>query len=425
MRAFAPFEPAPLLAVGVSGGADSMALCLLARQWVRERDGRVIGITIDHGLRPESAEEAALVRRWLASRDIDHVTVRWSDRPEGPIDQAEARTARYRLLEQACAERRALHLLTAHCLEDQAETFLLRLSKGSGLDGLAAMPAVRELSRIRLLRPLLTFRKAELEEICRGLKQDWIEDPSNRDRRYARSRLRAVGPALAAEGLSAERLAETARRLGKGRAALDKATAKVLARAACIYPEGSAELDPAPWRTAPDDVAARALSALVRTVGGGLHPPRQARLDRTIAWVRQGMPGGRTLAGCRLMPRRRGGRTWLRIVPEVPSWDAGTPIRPGQTMWWRNQFRVRLTPQCRDGDLKVRALGSTSQGKYLRRDVGLSAEAWLPALWHGNAIQALATHDGEPSAAESDSMPLMSIAFEPGRAIGGPSFGVV
>ncbi len=126
--------------------------------------------------------------------------------------------------------------MLAHPLDDQAETVLLRLAKGSGVDGLAAMAPVREAAEIRLLRPLLDITKARLRDTCRSFGQSWLDDPSNRSPRFARGRLRGVSAALAAEGLTPDRLAATARRAARARAALETAAAELLARCATLYP---------------------------------------------------------------------------------------------------------------------------------------------------------------------------------------------
>jgi tRNA(Ile)-lysidine synthase len=157
-----PFERPPHLAIAVSGGADSMALALLADAWARPRGGEITALTVDHRLRPESQSEARQVGIWLAARGIAQETLVW-DGPHATGDiQAAARAARYRLLEDWCAERRVVHLLTAHHSEDRAETFWLRLARGSGLDGLAGISAVTERAQCRVLRPLLDVPPARL-----------------------------------------------------------------------------------------------------------------------------------------------------------------------------------------------------------------------------------------------------------------------
>ena len=269
MARLGPFEPSPTVAVAVSGGPDSMALCLLADRWARRQGGSVLALTVDHRLRTGSAEEAATVAAWLADRRIVHRVLPWRGRSAGGSVQAAARTARYGLLEQACGEAGILHLLLAHTLDDQAETVLLRLSRGSGVDGLAAMAGVRETANIRLLRPLLDAGKPRLRATCRQFGQDWIEDPSNSAPQFARGRLRRVSAALEQEGLTADRLADTARRASRARSALDGGAAELLGRAAAVYPEGYATLDRARLMDAPEELALRALSRCLIAFGAG------------------------------------------------------------------------------------------------------------------------------------------------------------
>ena len=219
--AFAPFEPAPRLAIAVSGGADSLALTLLAQAWAAVQGGAVTALTVDHGLRPEATAEASQVGTWLSARGIEHRILAW----RGPLPshgiQAAARKARFRLLEEWCADAGVLHLLLAHHQDDQAETLLLRLMRGSGSDGLAGMSADVERAQCRVLRPLLPVPRARLVATLHRLGQSWIEDPSNRDHRYARARLRQGLTPLAEAGLTSQRLAAAAARLGRVRAELE------------------------------------------------------------------------------------------------------------------------------------------------------------------------------------------------------------
>jgi tRNA(Ile)-lysidine synthase len=191
MAGVEPFEPAPRIALGVSGGADSLALALLAASWARSRAGTAVALTVDHRLRRESAAEAAQIGAWLAARQIPHHTLLWEDHPPARRGlQAAARAARHRLLEEWCAENGVLHLLLAHHRQDQAETLLLRLARGSGVDGLAGMAAVAERRSCRILRPLLGVAPARLAATLELLAQPWVEDPSNQNPAYARARLR-------------------------------------------------------------------------------------------------------------------------------------------------------------------------------------------------------------------------------------------
>ena len=210
MQAFGPFEQRPRLAVAVSGGADSMALCLLAASWAQGLGGSVTALTVDHGLRAAAAAEAAQVGDWLAARGVAHKILCWQGAKPAADLQAAARLARYELLNDWCAQEAVLHLLLAHHQEDQAETLLLRLGRGSGVDGLSAMAPISVTKAGRLLRPLLGISRARLMAGLKAEGQSWIEDPSNEDVRFSRVRWRQLMPKLQAEGLNSERLAATA-----------------------------------------------------------------------------------------------------------------------------------------------------------------------------------------------------------------------
>ena len=278
-----PFEPAPHLALAVSGGSDSLALCLLADAWSRRRKGRITALTVDHGLRPESAAEAKQVARWLKARGIVHFILPWrGPKPERGV-QAAARAARMARLVGWCSRHHVLHLLSGHQLEDQAATVLLRLCAGSGGNGLAAMPLVQDLDApgggsVRLIRPLLSVPELRLKAVLRDRTQAWIDDPSNRNSAYARTRLAAALGVLGREGMAATRLARTARRLGQDRAALDTACGDLLARAAAPHPAGFARLDWAVWRDAPDAASLRVLIRLLASVGARPFGPRLERV---------------------------------------------------------------------------------------------------------------------------------------------------
>ena len=192
MARLGPFEPAPRVGVGVSGGPDSLALCLLLDRWTRDRGGSVLALTVDHGLRAAAAGEAAAVGAFCAARGIPHRVLRVAGPAPDAGLQAWARRARHALLEAACEAEGILHLALAHHADDQGETLLLRLARGSGPDGLAGMGALRETGAVRLVRPLLGVPRAALAAVCAEAGVGGVADPSNDDPRFARARLRAV-----------------------------------------------------------------------------------------------------------------------------------------------------------------------------------------------------------------------------------------
>jgi tRNA(Ile)-lysidine synthase len=222
-RLFADWKAAPAIVLAVSGGPDSIALMWLAARWRNRlaRGPRLIAVTVDHGLRSEAAREARDVKRLARSLDLTHRTLRWSGTKPKTGLPAAARAARYRLLAQAARAGGATHVLTAHTRDDQAETLLMRLLRGSGIAGLAAMARESEREGVLLARPFLDVSKSRLVATLKKAKIRFADDPTNRDVSFTRPRLRRLLPALAAEGGDARNLARLAARLARANAAVE------------------------------------------------------------------------------------------------------------------------------------------------------------------------------------------------------------
>ena len=212
-----------VIAVGVSGGADSLALCFLLAEYAQEKNVHIHALTVDHGLRLEAAEEAAHVAMLLKDvANVSHHILKWDhdQKPDARIQEA-ARRARYDLMSAYMRKNSIQHLFLGHHMADQAETFLFRLAKGSGLDGLSAMSAMQDMRGITLCRPLLGIDRQVLIDYCVAKDVKYIDDPSNKDENFARIRLRNSMDALSEEGLTPKRLSVTAKRLSKAREALE------------------------------------------------------------------------------------------------------------------------------------------------------------------------------------------------------------
>jgi tRNA(Ile)-lysidine synthase len=222
-RLFADWKAAPAIVLAVSGGPDSIALMWLAARWRRSlaRGPRLVAVTVDHGLRKEAAREARDVKRLARALDVEHRTMRWGGTKPKTGLPAAARIARYELLARAARACGATHVLTAHTREDQAETLLMRLLRGSGIAGLSAMARQSERDGFLLARPLLHLPKARLIATLSRAKIDFADDPTNRDTNFTRPRIRALLPALAAEGGDARALARLASRLARANAAVE------------------------------------------------------------------------------------------------------------------------------------------------------------------------------------------------------------
>ncbi|WP_068496899.1 tRNA lysidine(34) synthetase TilS [Magnetospirillum moscoviense] len=375
----------PHLAVAVSGGADSMALALLAADWAAARGGRVTALTVDHALRPQSGAEAAQVGRWLAARDIPHVIlVRAGVRPTADV-QAMARSARYRLLTEWCRAQGVTHLLLAHHQADQAETLLLRLGRGSGVDGLAAMAPMVSRDGVVLLRPLLDVPADCLRGFLKGRGQDWIEDSSNADPAFARVRMRRLLPVLAGEGLSVPRLAETAARMRRARDALDWMVAQRAATSVRLHPAGFATVDLAAFIDPPEEIGLRLLVRLLQAAGGGDYPPRAERTEGLFQRLAQGRAGKATLAGCTLAI----GADSVVFAREAARQAAPVTLVPGERLLWDGRLRVEV-PNDLPAGLRLAGLGASGWrplGKVA--PVPAPARASLPALFDRDGVFAV------------------------------------
>lgn len=296
-------------AVAVSGGGDSLALMHLLARWAEKtRKTPPVVLTVDHGLQPGSAATARKVARWARDAGLRAHVLTWKGaKPKSDIE-AEARMARYALMAHWCRGKGIDALYVGHTSDDQAETFLLRLARGSGLDGLSAMRAISPCpgaDDIRLVRPLLGF---EREPLRAGLNE-WIEDPMNGDPRFGRVRIRE---ALAVLGVSNARVADAAAHLGRAREALDAVTAAVLNRA-CRRRGDAILVEAAALLSAPREIGLRALARLLMGVSGQAYRPRFERLERLFDRLKDGrLGGGCTLHGCRIVPDGAD----FRILPE-------------------------------------------------------------------------------------------------------------
>ena len=334
---------APALVLAVSGGPDSTALMVLAARWTqaihkaRKNSPKLLAVTVDHGLRPEAAREAAAVKRLARSLGIEHRTLRWSGRKPKTGLQEAARMARYALLSQAARQAGAPCILTAHTLDDQAETVLIRLTRGSGLTGLAAMQRVTPLvhcsesgpgasgrpamtgegTTLSLVRPFLELPKSRLIATLEAAKIPFAEDPSNRDPRFTRVRLRETMPALAAEGLDAPRLALLARRLKRADAALEDETGRTLAALTLLGASGAPpSLDAGGYAALPDEIGLRLLNRVLLPLADG--PIGLAKLEALKEALDAAQKAGtrrfrRSLAGA--MVTLTGGKIVLERAP--------------------------------------------------------------------------------------------------------------
>jgi tRNA(Ile)-lysidine synthase len=384
----ARLETCPFLVVAVSGGPDSLALAILVDRWARKRRGEICAVTVDHRLRPESGTEIGLLRSWLSARAIRHEVLAWSTtKPRSGI-QAAARAARYALLGQWCREQGCLHLLTAHQREDQAETYLIRHSAGSGADGLAGMSAIREFADCQILRPLLGVAKDRLVAFLDTERQPFVVDPSNRDLAFERSRLR--GTAAVPVGTDLAALLGNIRKLGRARSTRERQCGRLLAKMVAMHPAGFAIIDPH-LVLAPSNAAERALRTIVSTIGGKPYPARREQVARLHRALIGGTDRGYTLGGCRFVHWR----DRILVLRELASAAGPFRLTPGARFLWDGRFSVFLPAEA-NGAVTVDYLGASGVVGLNRswrppRGISLPRLVYptLPAVWDGEGIAAV------------------------------------
>ncbi len=395
MACMGPFAAAPRLAAGVSGGADSLALALLARDWARAHGGSLLALVVDHGLRSESGAEAALTVSRLAALGIDARLLKICDLRLGSAMAERARAARYEILARACAEAGIVDLLVGHHAEDQAETAMIRVLSRSGDRGLAAMPAVAEGVRVRLLRPLLRVSPDILRSMLRGLGVAWVDDPSNRDRRALRPRLR-----LLSAPFDTRAVAEATRVAGRARAMGEAGDAEALARLVTIRPEGFAIVRPGA-------LPAEALAALIRALSGQPYGPSGERVEG-VARERSAV----TVGGVRFLPAGRLGPGWL-AVREASRMHGAIPAVSGAV--WDGRFR--LVRAAGEG-LSLGALGRDARELRAHSDLPHAVLATLPAIRRGKVLVSVPLL-GYP---DEDACAHFRLVFSPSRPVAGAPF---
>ncbi len=357
-----------------------MALAWLASRWARDRGGDVVAFIVDHGLRAASSAEADLTMRRLTGQGIASEILILSGLAGGAGLSARARRARYAALTAACRARGILHLLVGHHAGDQAETIAMRMLAGSGADGLAGMAELTDGNDVRRLRPLLTVAPADLRALLRARGWGWVEDPSNRDPRWQRARLRAARRDTDGRGPASRALLAAAARRRAAREDSACMVAEILALRAAIHPEGYAVLLPGP-------IVPAALRALLRLIGGGEYP--LSGLDALAA-----APRPATIGGVRLLPAGRCGPPGaLLVVREAAACGPDIVAAPGAI--WDRRFRLvgTLSADSRIGALAAEAAlfrkktalpAAVLHGlPAIRRD---GAGVVVPALEDGNAM---------------------------------------
>jgi len=296
------------VAVALSGGGDSMALTHMLSKWATQNDAQIHALTVDHNLRKNSAAEATTVGGYIKKfPNVIHHILKWDDGiGENTALMEKARAARYALMIEYCKAHDIQTLAIGHHGDDQIETFLFRLSKGSGVDGLACMPNWVERDGVHLYRPLLGFSHHDLIQYCKSHQLKWVEDPSNKNSQFARPRLRK---ALEDEGLTTKRMGKTVQRMAEARDAIQWLVQRAMSEAVSVNG------DTIQWDVLidyPRAVTVRVLQQMIEQNGkdGGGYPPKLERVEAIVATIRPSKSA--TLHGCMITLSKDGKRLEIK-----------------------------------------------------------------------------------------------------------------
>jgi len=390
LQAFPFLEDVPRLAVACSGGPDSLALTLLLHEWTQSQNKQVIALTVDHGLRADSAQEALQVQQWLRSRGISHEILSWQgDKPKTRVQET-AREMRYQLLSEWCQKSDISVLMTAHHAQDQAETFLMRLAKGSGLRGLCAMRPVVERLPVKIVRPLLMIPPERLRLTLTHFQQSFIEDPSNENRSFERVRWRQAWQELTQHGLTLEALLTTIGRLQESQSLIDIQLAEMVHQFLTFSPYGYLIVD---WKGL-QELSREAIELFIGHIlwffsGQGWQSKHQA-VKALCLELEKGQRRVFTLGGAiiqikgqQLMVFRE-----LRAAPLPQVFNEGT-----HTLWWDERFWLNVeVPQ--GETLTLKPLGSqVDLPDKLTKKALARALSTLPSFWHDEDLFFLPTDD--------------------------------
>jgi len=385
-----PLKSGDAIGVAVSGGGDSMALLDLAEMWSRGRGVVVASATVDHGLRPEAAGEAEMVAAFCAARGIAHDTLRWTGWDGKGNLQSAAREARRGLLTGWARAKGLKAVLVGHTADDQAETVLMRLARGSGVDGLVGIPACTG-GDIPFLRPLLDTSRTDLRSylIAEGIA--WVDDPSNDDDAFDRVRARKMMVVLKDLGLTQERLQQTASHMQAAQKVL-KAEAVRRARVDVIADGGDLVLARTLLELAISDTEPRLLAAAIGWVGGeAAYRPRFSSLKDTAEAVLAGQT--RTIGGVIVSPQADGKVRVSRELAAVAGMEAKIDPNDLPTEGYVWDSRWRLLPKARHSrlpsGLRIRPLGEgiTSCPDWRASGLPRASLAATPSIWSHNRLE--------------------------------------
>lgn len=372
-------HPPTRLGVAVSGGGDSLALLAVLVQFAKARGTELHVITVDHGLRRDAKQEIALVTDMCARWHLPHHVEYWTGwAGEGNL-QASARDARYELIADWAFAHKITHVALGHTADDQAETFVMRLARGAGVDGLSAMAPRRVQYGVTWVRPFLRIERSALRTFLRASRLAWCEDPSNENRDFERVRVRDALTVLGSLGVDTKTLVDVAHNMSNARQALNWQTF-LSAQDAVALVHGTVGIDLPKFRMLPQEIARRLFVHAITWLSHSIYPPRRDTVAQILAGIRAGR--GATLDGCQIIVENN-------VVWIFRELNALRDVTCEVGDMWDDRWIV--TGPEDDPDIQVRALGfeALSQIKDWRdHDLPRAALAVTPAVWYNDIMMA-------------------------------------
>ena len=374
------------IALAVSGGPDSIAMMFLTSQSKKIKKENVTILTVDHDLRKDSRKEANLVMQNAKKIGFKCKILKWKGlKPTSGIQEA-ARRSRYDMMLSWCKENNVKKLFLAHHMDDQVETFLMRLSKGSGIDGLSSMSKKSNKENINIIRPFLEIPKVKLVEIANFSKMKWISDPSNSNLSYQRSRIRKLIPALSKEGIDSHHINLAIKRMDSAKDTLVKITNRDISKYVKNMEDIAYSLSYEAIDELSSEILLRILDRVIMVASGSIYPPRRAKVESILSWLKSDSKvTAKTLSGTVIRKRK----DYIIFYRELKSSQRSPNIYPltSRYLSWDNRFCIKLN---KSKKLEVRSLGDKGvkilKSKKILKKKGLNnipLSAWksAPGVW--------------------------------------------
>ncbi len=314
------------VAVAVSGGADSLCLTLLLHEFCKKKNIKLSALTVDHQIRKESSKEAKSVHKFLKSQGISHEILVNKEKIGNTKVEEHAREIRYQLLIDYCKKNDIATLFIAHQQEDQIETFLSRLARGSSVEGLSSMREKIYRNGVLLVRPFLDVSKKEIEKYLLKKNIEWVKDPMNEDESFERVKWRKFLPVIEEKGIPLKNILSSTKRLARASQALFWYQELFIKESVKFYPEGYALIDKEKFFLLPDEIKIKVMDALLKRVGKSDKMISLELLERACLGDIKQM----TLASCLIIPHKKG----IFISKEPKTMPAPLKIKKGKVYYW-------------------------------------------------------------------------------------------